>query len=262
MKKKLVVEPCGGLGNRITVLHSAIELARDIQAKEIEIIWVNNDECGCDFYELFDRIEYPYVVKSRKEIQPKYKELLRKRDFLLFTQKAIYQLGACVRHKWLKLYKRDAYIRTYRDFYGKFSCEGVIFNKTIEDEALKQMEDYPNYVAMHIRRTDNQMSIKLSPDSLFQNVIEELIEKDDEVKIYIATDDASLWKKLKALYPNQIIDRTVNLSRANENGMRDALLEMIICGNAKKLYGSEWSSFSKIAHLYGNNEYEVVVKAE
>ena len=41
--------------------------------------------------------------------------------------------------------------------------------------------------------------------------------------------------------------------------MQDATLELLIMANAKKLYGSFYSSYSSVAHLYGKNEFELVM---
>ncbi len=281
MKKDiLVIEPQGGLGNRITVLHSSIELAKDINAKKIMILWLKNDECGCDFDDLFDGLDYQYSVISFNLGWGRYKDLLNQHDFFRIANKLLCNLRYSF---WHIIFKRNAidtsqnvitseqrteyqkklkgkyhYAQTYRDFYGRYSCDGVIFNSKIVDAADIVCKNNPNYVAMHIRRTDNALSIKTSPTELFEAKVQELLSKDNKCRIYLATDDTKLYRKQKKLYPYNIIDRNVQLNRGDVSGMKDALLELLICAKAHKLYGSANSSFSMIAHLYGQNDFEIL----
>lgn len=281
-RNTLVVEPRGGLGNRITVLHSAVELAQDLHASKIRIIWINNDECGCRFAELFERIDYDFEVIELYMNYDRYQTLLKQLRYTKVIEKTLADLKyryytfslrnkaldtsrnvitPTEREQYIKPLKKGIwYTKTHRDFYGVYSCDGVYFNQSIIKRAEQVRADYPGYIAFHIRRSDNELSIQLSPTSLFEERIESLVGDSSNVKIYLATDDADLYQKLKRKYPDNIIPRQVSLERNSSSGMQDALLELLICANANKLYGSANSSFSNIAHLYGKNEFEVVRK--
>lgn len=283
-EKYIIVEPHGGLGNRITVLHSAIELARDWNAKVISVIWMNNEECGCDFEDIFEKLDYSYTVRNIHCVKATYKDLLAKGRFIYVVKKVVLQIKDCIRSALYrnkmadvsknvisaeerelyisKLESNKVYVNTYRDFYGKYDCEGVVVRSDIRNKAAGIQKKYPVYIAMHIRRTDNINAIRISPTALFEKKIQEHIYADNGVRIYVATDDEKLYFELKQKYGENIIDRDVRLSRSTPNGVEDAMLELCILAGAKKLYGSDWSSFSNIAHLYGKNEYEKIVGAE
>ncbi len=279
--RQIVVEPRGGLANRLIVLHSTIELARDWNADVIRIRWVNNEECGCDFTDIFDGIAYEYTVNNICQTQSRYTELVRqhhyfgllKKVYERITYKLFWKIheksSLDVSHNIVSKEERTAYLksiktstvyaRTHRDYYGRYDCEGVFFSRGLLDSIDKFKCIYPYYIAMHIRRTDNVTAISKSPTDLFFDKVQELVRSDALVKIYLATDDENIFKEMVAKYPDNIILKNVEVSRGSKKGMQDAALEFLLLANAKKLYGSFYSSYSSVAHIYGKNEFELVV---
>lgn len=245
---------------------------------------MNNEECGCDFEDIFEKLDYSYTARNIHCVKATYKTLLAKGSFIQAIKKGVLQIKESIRSTLFsnkfadvsknvisaeerksylsKLESNKIYVNTYRDFYGKYDCEGVVVKSDILQKARKIQEKYPGYIAMHIRRTDNINAIRISPTALFEKKIQEHICADNGVRIYVATDDENLYFELKQKYGDNIIGRDVKLSRSTQNGIEDAMIELCILAGAKKLYGSDWSSFSNIAHMYGNNEYEKIVGVE
>ncbi len=156
--KKLIVEPGGGLGNRILTLISAFNLARDCEISDITVLWRNNNECGCEFEDVFDRLPAPCEVKGIHFGKESYKALIKSGKVLSalrnFSHQKIYDLfrkavrriqlptkeGQNVPEYWTELRKyventksKRIYIEAYYSFYGDVSCEGVVFNNDIEE---------------------------------------------------------------------------------------------------------------------------------
>ncbi len=285
--KKLIVEPGGGLGNRILTLISAFNLAKDCSIEDITVLWRNNNECGCEFEDVFDSLPLPSKVKGIHFGKESYKELIKSGRLLCalrkFLHQKIYDLfrkivstiqlptkeGHNFPEYWAELRKyvensksKKIYIEAYYSFYGDISCEGFSFNKDIEDSLKKFKEKNGNYVAMHIRRTDNEIAIKNSPTELFYKKVDEIVGLNSETKIYIATDDLEILEDMKIKWPENIIySESKAISRHSREGIRFALYEMLILAGAKTIYASYGSTFSQIANLIGSNEM-VVLKAD
>ncbi len=286
-EKKLIVEPGGGLGNRILMLISAFNLARDCGINDITVLWRNNNECGCEFEDVFEGFPVPCEVKGIHFGKESYKNLIKSGKVLSalrkFFHQKIYDLfrkavrriqlptkdGHNTPEYWTELKKyvessksKKIYIEAYYSFYGDVSCEGFVFNPDIEEKLREFKEKNGNYVAMHIRRTDNEIAIKNSPTELFYKKVEEIVESDQEKKIYVATDDLGILEDMKNRWPENIIySKAKEISRRSPEGIRFALYEMLILAGAQTIYASYGSTFSQIANLIGGNEM-VVIKVD
>ena len=282
--KILIVEPGGGLGNRILMLISAFNLARDCGIDNITVLWRNNNECGCEFEDVFNKLPIPCEVKGIHFGKESYKDLIKSGKVLSalkkFFHQKIYALfrktvkriqlptqeGHNVPEYWIDLKKyvesaksKRIYIEAYYSFYGDISCEGFIFNKDIERGIREFKEKNGNYVAMHIRRTDNEIAIKNSPTELFYKKAKEIVALDCKKKIYVATDDLGILEDMKKRWPENIIySKTNEISRCSSEGIRFALYEMLILAGAETIYASFSSTFSQVANVIGHNEISVL----
>lgn len=285
-KKKLIIEPGGGLGNRILTLISAFNLARDCDIDDITVLWRNNNECGCEFEDVFESLPLPCKVKGihfgkesyknllkhgrvfsalRKFLHQKFYDLFRKivRKIQLPTQEGLNSSENWEEFKnWvLSSSSKKVYIEAYYSFYGDVSCEGFKFNRDIEAKLSAFKEANGKYDAMHIRRTDNEIAIKNSPTELFYQKVAEIVTVDSDRKIYVATDDLGILNDMKDKWPENIIFLPSKvISRRSTEGIQFALYEMLILAGAETIYASYGSTFSQIANLIGGNEMVVVKK--
>lgn len=285
-KKTLILEPGGGLGNRILAMSSGFNLARDCNVDRIVLLWRNNNECGCEYEDVFAGMPLPCEVKTIHFEKESYKKLLKEFKLHRVLKKFFHTLGYNIFRKsvknvqlpteqgkndisdWKSLKdivnnpaKDKHYVEAYYEFYGKVSLDGIRFNKDISDklEAFKRKNG--EYIAMHIRRTDNENAIKNSPTELFFEKVKVLVAQNPERKIYVATDDMAILEQLKDKYPENILSEASGAAdRKSREGIRFALYEMLILANARRIYASFGSTFSLIANLIGNNEIVVVKK--
>lgn len=123
-------------------------------------------------------------------------------------------------------------------------------------EILNAVDDYvdkhftSNTVGIHIRRTDNWLSIQKSPLSLFVDAMHKEIEACADTNFYVATDDVATKKELRRLFGERILTMNTDCSRNTTSGMKDAVMEMWLLSRTTRIYGSFYSSYSVIAsHL-------------
>ena len=280
LNKKLIIEPGGGLGNRILALSSAFNLAKELGIEEILLLWRNNNECGCEYEDVFTGMPLPCKVKTIHFGKESYKELLSKGRVFSAIRKSVHlalynQFRKNVRRiqldtgenrnsesDWNKLKKAaieskddKMYIEAYYQFYGDNNCDGMTFNQEVVEKVNAYKAKLGKYVAMHIRRTDNVVAIQNSPTELFYEKIEELLNEDSNLKIYIATDDAGILEDLRNKYPSNIVSEASGaVSRRTSEGIKFALYEMLILAGAETIYASFGSTFTKIANIIGKNE--------
>lgn len=283
--KKLIIEPRGGLGNRLLSISSAFNLAKECGISEIVMLWDNINECGCDYEDIFGAEPAGCKVKNLRFINESYKTMVMQGRIISVIKKAL-QRGS------FKLYKianirnqfeadtiktkeqqeelkrkvlahkgKTVFIESYNQFYGDVDLSPVIFSEAITSKVDDYKKKLGTYDAMHIRRTDNVEAIKNSPTELFYEKIEELIREKADAKIYIATDDAAILDDLRKKYPEHIFsEATKSVSRRTTEGIQFAVYEMLILAGAKTLYASFFSTFSLIANCIGGNEMIVVKK--
>lgn len=114
-------------------------------------------------------------------------------------------------------------------------------------------------VGIHIRRTDNAESISRSPTELFERAIETEIEKNPNAQFYLATDSAEDQQRLISIFGSRIIaNANKTISRKTQQGMVDALVDLVCLSRSAKIFGSYWSSFSETAATLGETELIVL----
>ena len=65
----LIIQPIGGLCNRMRAINSALVLAKK-QNKKLKVIWFVNAELGCPFEELFEKTDAFTVLNIRSKWNP------------------------------------------------------------------------------------------------------------------------------------------------------------------------------------------------
>lgn len=111
---------------------------------------------------------------------------------------------------------------------------------------------------MHIRQTDNYIAIANSPVQIFEQKIEELLKKDPDVRIYIASDSQDVKERLSKKFGSPVTCNSRPADRISREGMIDAAAEMLILSRTGRIYGSFWSSYSEAAAMIGNIPLEVL----
>lgn len=267
----IIIESLGGLANRMRVIASGLWLQKQTGQK-LQLIWNLKNELNCPFDSLFYPIN-DLNVTSKKAIYKHIKANNQKnkyKKFLSFLINKSIGIDYCIKEKdfsdpiWLSkinllnflLKKQNIYIQTSQEF-GENYTE---FSKFIPREEIQYLIDIQtakfnnNTIGIHIRRSDNKLSIEKSPLNLFVDKLNYEIEKDENINFFLATDDFHTENELINIFGDKIISYKKELSRNSEKGIKDAVVDLYCLANTKFIYGSYWSSYSEIASRIGNIE--------
>ena len=126
------------------------------------------------------------------------------------------------------------------------------------DEMTRQFTSHT--VGIHVRRTDNTMSIRESPISSFVEFMEREIEKDAKATFYIASDDNEVKEFMRNKFSHRVLFSNIELSRSSLSGMKMAVSELFALSKTSKILGSYYSSYSQIAAELGGTPIQYVLQ--
>ncbi len=273
----LIVNPIGGLANRMRSIASAVSLANSCGIEKVKVIWSVNDELAARFDDIFltaSRLQLFYpspLTYSLKYSPPRKKNLFisalpisRYGLYLSDFNRQLREIRASENPDKLLLSKAtatldkglDCYIQSGCIFYPFINKEYrrlFQFRPEIEEKAREILETLgENVVGIHIRRTDNSQSILHSPDELFFEEMDRRIARDHKVNFYLATDDEAVKRNFKARYGDRLVTSSRPANRTSRGGIIDAAVEMCTLSKTKEIIGSHYSSFSEAASLFGS----------
>jgi hypothetical protein len=251
----IILEPMGGLCNRMRAMQSAINLAREYNT-ELKVIWVLNKALNCEFSKLFLPIPHVDVISTIANEKVELDGEMAISDNCYYNIRDAKELGE-------KLAKgEEVYVKTCFQFYecGNYT-DFIPCPEVLRQVDMLLPKERINLVGVHIRRTDQVRSIAESPTESFVQCMEKEIANQPQTLFYLATDSWEEEETLKKLFGSRIIandDR--NLDRNSSEGIIDALTDLVCLSETQKLYGSYWSSFSDTAAVYRQNKEFIVVK--
>ena len=261
VNRPVIVQPLGGLCNRMRVIVGAASLAKELHKKLI-VIWTTDPTLNAPFADLFQRIPYKVIECPLASVKYKflfhfYKDI---RHYMILDDQWISSNARGFDfNRWKdKIKERNLFLQTNLDilFDGDYS---IFKAKKSVIEEFNNVSCDENTVGLHIRRTDNANAIKYSPTELFFTKIEEEIHSHPEAKFYLATDDPQEEKRFIEKYGQRIvIYQKHSLDRNNPVAIKDALIDLYNLSHCRKIYGSYWSSFSDTAALWTGIEKEEV----
>lgn len=266
--REITITPYGGLANRMRALNSVIELAK-VSSIPLQAVWFSNFELNAPFGELFETPDYSALSIKEAGFFDRFLYRSPRRHTLwlpritapLMFDTTIYSSDfVALRDKGILV---DTILRGGRvliescyDFanYSKALSKNFVPKSDILSSVEEFIENNfaSNTIGVHIRRTDNELSIKNSPLSLFCDAMQREIELCADTKFYVATDDAATKKELKEIFGDRILSIETDCNRNSLRGMKEAVKEMWILSRTSKIYGSFYSSYSEIASQLGN----------
>lgn len=267
-KREITITPYGGLANRMRALNSILELARTSQLP-LKVVWFSNFELNAPFGELFETPQYDGLLVKEASFFDRflYRSPRRHTFWLPFITSpfmfdtTIYSADfVSMRNKGIIadmiLNGGRVLIESCYEF-GNYSHS---FSKNFipKGDIISSVDDFvndnftPNTIGIHIRRTDNSLSIKNSPLSLFYEAMQREIGACADTKFYVATDDYATKSELKSVFGERILSIDTDCNRNSLQGMKEAVKEMWLLSRTSKIYGSFYSSYSEVASQLGN----------
>ena len=267
--------PAGGLANRMKAIDSAILLARHLSAK-LRIIWFRDNGLNCRFDQLFEPLEIPGVELIEATTfdlllydRPRKKNLWAPRlyqkiafDACIYVEEAtrLYRENFDFK-QWAA--NKNVYLASCIYFYpdeGKrFLPFRPIKSLTLQiEEGSKRFG--PDTIGIHIRRTDNIISIQESPIELFIAEMRVAIATNVRANFYLASDSIEDKERLKELFGQRIITSDQAADRNSIEGMQNALVELWLLSKTNRIIGSAQSSFSETAAEISGIECRILRK--
>lgn len=100
-------------------------------------------------------------------------------------------------------------------------------------------------MGVHIRRTDNALSIAQSPTRLFIERMKKEIEQNGDTTFYLASDSEEDKRSIVNRFGNRVFTSVHKADRNSLEGMQEALVELYLLSRTRHVLGSVHSSFPK-----------------
>ena len=267
----ITIQPIGGLGNRLRVLHSALSLHSG-NDKPFRFIWPRDGHMNCSYHDLFKNHQ-GFILKdasgvglkgliNKIKIIPGFKQIGLSNYSIIYNDKKIIELKKNG-YDFNRLFEMTSVlIKTHQWFYTAEHGRFMMPEPAVEiRERVKKITDtYPeNIIGIHIRMGDNRMAQKLSTLDLFLLHIENEIRLNYPVHFFLSTDSSKTEEILLDKFPDYITVQTnKSLDRSTEKSAKDAFVDMLCLSKTKKIIGSYHSSFSDIAAILSGLEKKIV----
>lgn len=262
-KRPVIVQPQGGLCNRMRTIAGAASLASKL-GSDLTVVWASDSSLNIKFKDIFS------LPSSVKIVQYRLTSLKYKLMFHLYKDVLRYQI---LDDPWVYKYARGKEFETWEHLVdGKniflVSSADILFDGDYGSlfrpnmkllESLNTVSCGKDTIGIHIRRTDNENAVKYSPTYLFIHRVHKELKANPGTKFYLATDDS----KEEEIFQNEFGDKIMiykkhSLDRNNPIAVKDALIDLYNLSCCKKILASYYSSFSDVAALWGNIEKEVI----
>lgn len=246
----IIIQPSGGLCNRMRVINSGWRLARERQEKLL-ILWNCNPELNCPFESLFRPVT-EFKITSIHSVADLRKLFYQKTAKNYLTNEEILahrNPDGCLDPDYVKSLKGNTYIFTWEWFYPSEDYHLFVPTDALQKRIDKMTSQFgASCVGVHIRRTDNKPAIGKSSTDAFLTSMRQELEADPDTMFYLATDDRNEEALLRKAFPDRILSNQKRcLQRDSVEGMQDALLDLYCLSSTRKIIGSYFSSFTDIA---------------
>lgn len=281
MNKKLILEPLNGLANRLRAIASGIALMEQYDDLKLDIAWKTDENLAAHYEDLFEPInlprlhigqirDYPLLTICRSEkigLQRRVISPLRSlrgvtasnsfTSLLPEVKTKNSRLAICT---W-----NTAILRTCQQFVDFPQWQYFIPQAELQTQINELSENLGSQsVGVHIRRTDNFKSWNKSPLSGFISLMKRELEESPSTRFFLATDSEDVRTALIHVFGKNTVftRRKVNLSRDQRAGMEDAVIDMWTLSQTKQIFGSYWSSFSKVSANIGDVPFSYCMTLE
>ena len=274
----LTLVPAGGLANRMRAIASAVTLARHHHFT-LHIVWHRDSGLNCNFEQLFQSFQASDIeVRNAIFYDRFFCDRPRKGNFQLTRYTlplrfdGILHDSICAEafskqtfdfNQWLPVHRHPFIATCYELCPVSSQTYRELFIPI--DEIDSCVHDYTEQfsthtVGVHIRRTDNIMSIAGSPLELFIQEMKKETEQNHDTKFFVASDSEEVKQELKKYFGTRIITSSRPADRNSIHGMQDGAVDFFTLSRTSKILGSTYSSFSEISAAFNNTPYKCIQK--
>ena len=243
-RKILNLEVNAGLCNRLRALIAGICWAEKLDRKLI-VFWPSfKPECAAAFYQLFAPDSVPEWVAIVNNYLEKPETCLQAPDARrIFSTREKDQVIDIKSHGNFWDGDRDIYLYHLRRLRPSREVQDLL-------DKWERNELNSTDIAVHIRMTDNEKAIRLSPFQLFVGKIHEL----GTSKVAVFSDEPRAVQALQEMFGGRIVSFETVRKRNTLEGMIEAAAVFFALARKRQIFGSANSSFSEIAREYGGVE--------
>ena len=269
--KFVVLKVFNGFGNRLRALLSTLEFTEFFRYK-LYVIW--EITAGFDnshfeeFFQHTDSLKVTFVSSDKLESIDNF-------DIKIYNEITDNQVLTVFDPSYKKIYiELSNYITGIFDFKNTFVLTCSYFKYLMPSKHIEEIVNYitekiigGKYNIFHIRRGDavsGKFKHNYSVSSIY--LFARYINMSDEINVLLSDDYDYCKKFLDVLCPGKFI--IINKTNLNKNknmyepkyGINMDIVDFFLFRDAKKIYGTNWSSFSYVAtHVFGNfNKYIIV----
>ena len=236
----LVIQPYGGLCNRLRTLASA-KIFADVMERDLKVLWQAQQwVCPCQAEDLF--VDLPTI----------------KLNDVTSTSNLYYHLLDSSLVQYIENQNdkdKIIHIRSCRSFKPTVMTQ-VAFNSRYQKE-LQNLKPLPeieklvltgveNMIGLQIRRSEHWRATRNSPLSYFIRVIGAHLEQEPCTRFFLCCESFSTKEYLKECYEEHIIFHMYE--RNSTFGMQFAFADLLSLSKTKLIYRSDSSSFGMMAH--------------
>lgn len=258
-KKKLLLVPCCGMGNRLQAIICGQLLAEDT-GRDFFVNWESEaHDCGTDltnlFLPVFKRLEdipedvvcYSSIQKHMGCATDRYMFLLEKSPiesfFPLKTDKA----------NTVAVFTCHLFLKYFHDQRFNSRLRALVDHVRPEIKLKVNQYQSKNFTAatmgVHIRRKDWKSQKNMS---YYFKHMDRFSKINSDVSFYVCSDDGHSLMKIREKYPNVHTYPARSLTRGSPEAIEDALIELLLLSRTKMLIGTPGSTFSAMAQCIGS----------
>jgi len=247
------------LGNRLRAIGSAVALA-GITGRWLTVNWYQTKDLNSAFRDLFETDGLPFNLlehdaRGLREVIPKSIWRLREHALGMLSRPILSPIeaealaGKVDELKAISSRKGTFFIRTY----SRLIDDPEVFSYFRPARELQRIiDDYlprlRRAVGVHIRRTDNHLSVGRSPTSRFIELMQIERERDPGTQFFLATDSPDEVRRITSEFGAAVFEHAkVSLNRNSPQAIRDAVVDLYCLASCRKLLGSYGSTFSDAA---------------
>ena len=298
MNKNVILQVCGGLGNRICPILSLINIQKNLKFNLI-LVWTSenfktkNGEIflkydtdkliDSDFFTKIKESEIYNFNNIYKVPADNYKtinlELLLEKynNILICNRWSLIDNDINIVKKWIPYTKkRQIYIKDEYLEMLNMTAKNITYSKNILDIIKKNIHIVNNQITMgiHIRGSDNSQTSFYRSDNPDKNdnsynklieICDNFLKDNKNGKLFLITPKPYVENIMKQKYGNNLLslnyhkEKNYEKDRSEIEGLEFALAELLLYSKCKKLIGTSGCSFSFLGWLYSDcKEYETL----
>jgi hypothetical protein len=260
--KNWVLQPFGGLGNRLRTMACARSAAREYGAK-LTVIWTVDADVAAFFEELFQPIPGVKIIsKTGRFYGPAWWRMKRERllagRFINEFELIEHGVDLSGAH-WKAMLPRVNWlvVRTCQAIHAHPDYSGIVLTDSLQQQAQSYFPLNQPTLGLHVRRMHNPRAAAASPVALFFAAGEQFLNQHQNNRVLLCSDEADVMQQARTAWGERvIIPPSEQLNRYTLKGMQEAAITMHLLAQCDRVLGSHYSTFGAVAAAWGGKPFQ------